>query len=128
MQLINNTPNVPAAVGPYSQACKSGSLLFCSGMLPILPSEGKIVASDIEGQTEQVLVNISALLAGQGLSLANVVKATVFLNDMADFPKFNPIYEKHFGSHKPARSTFQVAKLPLAALIEIEVIAEFPQA
>ena len=124
MELINNAPNVPAAVGPYSQAVRSGSLLFCSGQIPINPATGKIEAQDVEGQAKQVLSNIEALLQSQGSDFSRVVKATVFLKDMADFPKVNPIYEAAFGGHKPARSTVAVAGLPLGALIEIEVIVE----
>ncbi len=123
MELINNTPNVPAAVGPYSQAVKQGFFLFCSGQIPIDPAAGKIVAQDVEGQARQVLANIRALLEAQGLKMKDVVKATVFLQSMADFPKVNPLYEAAFEGHKPARSTVAVAGLPLGALIEIEVIA-----
>lgn len=123
MDLINNAPQVPAAVGPYSQAVKYGGLLFCSGQIPINPAAGKIEAADVEGQARQVLANISAMLASQGLAMTDVIKATVFLQSMADFPKVNPIYEAAFGGHKPARSTVAVAGLPLGALIEIEVIA-----
>jgi 2-iminobutanoate/2-iminopropanoate deaminase len=124
MELINNAPNVPSAVGPYSQAVRCGSLLFCSGQIPINPASGKIEATEVEGQARQVLANIQALLTSQSLSLHQVVKATVFLKDMADFPKINPIYADAFGEHKPARSTVAVAGLPLGALIEIEVIVE----
>ncbi len=123
MELINNAPNVPAAVGPYSQAVKQGELLFCSGQIPINPASGKIEATEVEGQARQVLANIASLLASQGLAMTDVIKATVFLQQMADFPKVNPIYEAAFGGHKPARSTVAVAGLPLGALIEIEVIA-----
>ena len=123
MDLINNAPNVPAAVGPYSQAVKHGGLLFCSGQIPINPAAGKIEATDVEGQARQVLANIASLLASQGLAMTDVIKATVFLQSMADFPKVNPIYEAAFGGHKPARSTVAVAGLPLGALIEVEVIA-----
>ena len=122
---IISAPNAPAAVGPYSQAVRTGNLLFCSGQIPINPASGKIEATDVEGQAVQVIANIKAVLAGAGLTIQNVVKATMFLQDMADFPKVNPIYETGFECHKPARSTIQVAKLPLAALVEIEVIAEF---
>ena len=124
MDLINHAPNVPSAVGPYSQAMRSGSLLFCSGQIPINPASGKIEATEVEGQARQVLINIQALLASQNLDLSDVVKATVFLQEMADFPKVNPIYAEAFGNHKPARSTVAVAGLPLGALIEIEVIVE----
>jgi 2-iminobutanoate/2-iminopropanoate deaminase len=122
MELINDAPNAPMAVGPYSQAVKIPGLLFCSGQIPIDPAAGKIVAEEVEGQTRQVFQNIRAVLASQGLTLQNVAKATVFLTSMADFPKINPIYEAEFAGHKPARSTVAVAGLPLGALIEIEVI------
>ncbi len=124
MELVNNTPNVPAAVGPYSQAVRCGGLLFCSGQIPINPATGKIEAADVEGQARQVLGNIKALLTAQNLDMNHVVKATVFLTSMADFPKVNPIYDEAFQGHKPARSTVAVAGLPLGALIEVEVIAE----
>lgn len=124
MELINDLPQVPAAVGPYSQAVRAGGFLFCSGQIPIDPATGKIEAADIEGQTRQVLANLAALLAGQGLDLQCVVKATVFLQNLADFPKVNALYEAAFAGHRPARSTVQVAGLPLGALIEIEVVAE----
>ncbi|HQW30045.1 MAG: Rid family detoxifying hydrolase [Verrucomicrobiales bacterium] len=124
MNLINNVTGAPAAIGPYSQAVRSGNFLFCSGQIPINPASGKIEATTVEDQTKQVFENISALLTSQGLTVSHVVKATVFLQDMADFPKINPLYEAAFNGHKPARSTVQVAKLPLASLIEIEVIAE----
>ena len=123
MELINNAAHVPAAVGPYSQAVKQGGFLFCSGQIPINPEAGKIEAPDVEGQARQVLANIQALLSSQGLGMKDVVKATVFLTTMADFPKVNPIYEAAFDGHKPVRSTVAVAGLPLGALIEIEVIA-----
>jgi 2-iminobutanoate/2-iminopropanoate deaminase len=123
MELINNVANAPQAVGPYSLAVRSGGLLFCSGQLPIDPAVGKIVAEDVEGQTRQVLANVQALLTSQGLGLQHVIKSTVFLQHMSDFPKMNPLYAEAFGAHKPARSTVEVAALPLGALIEIEVIA-----
>lgn len=126
MELINHAPNVPAAVGPYSQAVRVGGFLFCSGQIPINPATGKIEATDVEGQARQVLTNIQALLHSQGATLQQVVKSTVFLTSMADFPKVNPIYETAFDGHKPARSTVAVAGLPLGALIEIEVIVELP--
>lgn len=124
MQLVNDVANAPGAIGPYSQAVKAQGFLFCSGQLPINPASGKIEATDAEGQARQVFANIRALLESEGLGMASVVKATVFLQDMNDFPKVNPLYAEAFEGHKPARSTVQVAKLPLGALIEIEVIAE----
>lgn len=126
MELINNALDVPSAVGPYSQAVRSNGFLFCSGQIPINPATGKIDATEVEGQTQQVLANIKALLASQGLDLTYVVKATVFLQSMADFPKVNALYDAAFSGHKPARSTVQVAGLPLGALVEIEVIVELP--
>ena len=123
---IHSSDKAPAAVGPYSQAVRSGQLLFCAGMLPLVPASMKIEAPEIEGQTQQVLTNLTALLESAGLSLAQVVKSTVYLKDLGDFAKMNALYAAAFGDHKPARSTVQVAKLPLDALVEIEVIAEFP--
>ena len=125
MQILS-TDKAPAAVGPYSQAVRSGQFLFCAGMLPLVPATMKIEAGEIEGQTQQVLTNIQALLSAAGLTLTHVVKSTVFLKDLGDFAKMNALYAAAFGDHKPARSTVQVAKLPLDALVEIEVIAEFP--
>ncbi|MCB1100522.1 MAG: RidA family protein [Verrucomicrobiae bacterium] len=124
MEIIN-APAAPAAVGPYSHAVRLGSLLFCSGQVPLSPEDGKLVGETVEPQTHQVFANIKAVLASQGLSLDNVVKTTVFLQSMSDFPAMNAIYSEHFGSHKPARSTVEVAKLPLGALVEIECIAAF---
>lgn len=124
MKLINDASDAPAAIGPYSQAAKTGNLLFCSGQIPIDPATGKIEATTVEDQALQVFSNIRALLASQGAELSQVVKATVFLKEMSDFPKINPLYEAAFAGHKPARSTVQVAGLPLGALIEIEVIVE----
>jgi 2-iminobutanoate/2-iminopropanoate deaminase len=103
---------------------RSGLLLFCSGQLPIDPVSGTITAEEIAGQTRQVFANLRALLASQGLDLSNVIKATVFLQDMADFPAMNALYEEEFAGHRPARSTVQVARLPLGARVEIEAIAE----
>ena len=122
MELIQEASNVPAAVGPYSIAAKSGGFMFCSGQIPINPASGKIEATEVEGQAKQVLTNIQALLESQRLQISDVVKSTMFLTDMADFPKVNALYAAAFGDHKPARSTIQVAALPLGALVEIEVI------
>lgn len=123
---IISSPHAPAAIGPYSQAMRTGNLLFASGQIPINPETGKIEATDFTGQTEQVLANIKGLLRGTGLTVENVVKCTVFLKDMADFPTLNPLYAAAFGDHKPARSTIQVARLPLDSLVEIEIVAEYP--
>ena len=118
------TNNAPAAIGPYSQAVKTNNLVFLSGQLGVNPATKKLAGETIESQTNQVFKNISAVLAAAGTDLSSVVKTTVFLKSMEDFPKMNELYESNFGSHKPARSTVQVAKLPLDGLIEIECVAE----
>ena len=117
-----STTNAPAAIGPYSQAVRFGNLLFLSGQIPLTP-EGDIVAGGIEEQTRQVLRNLEAVLAAAGATLRDVVKTTVFLQDMNDFAAFNQVYASFFGDHRPARSTVQVAALPRNALVEIELIA-----
>ncbi len=123
--LIISTDKAPAAIGPYSQAVKTGNLLFCSGQVGIDPATGKLCGSDIKAQTLQVIKNIREVLDTAGLDLSDIVKTTVFLSNMDDFPVVNEIYGKEFGQHRPARSTVQVAGLPLKALIEIECIAAF---
>lgn len=118
-----NTDVAPKAVGPYSQAIESNGFLFLSGMLGLVPEKGEFEDNTVETQAKQACENIKALLESQGLSLENVVKTTIFLDDIKDFGKVNEIYGEYF-SHKPARSAFEVANLPLEAKIEIEVIAE----
>jgi len=113
----------PKAIGPYSQAVSVGNTYYLSGQTPIDPATGKLVEGGFEASTHQVFKNLGAVLAEAGLSYANVVKASVFLIDFADFPAMNAIYASYFGEHKPARSTVQVAKLPLGAPIEIDFIA-----
>ncbi len=120
---IVQTDAAPAAIGPYSQATIAGGFLFASGQIP-LRADGTLVEGEIEAQAEQVLTNLKAVLAAAGASLNHVVKSTVFLADFNDFARFNAVYEKAFGAHKPARSTFQVARLPRDVKIEIEVIAK----
>ena len=120
---IVTTNNAPAAIGPYSQAVKTSNLIFLSGQLGVDPATKILAGETIESQTNQVFKNISAVLAAAGTDLSSVVKTTVFLKNMEDFTKMNELYESNFGSHKPARSTVQVAKLPLDALIEIECVA-----
>lgn len=120
---VITTENAPAAIGPYSQAVKVGDFLYASGQLGIDPSTGEIVEGCAGCQTRQVLKNVSAVLEAAGMTTANVVKCTVFLADMADFPKMNPVYEEFFSAPFPARSTFQVAALPLGAKVEIEIVA-----
>ena len=121
---IISTKKAPAAIGPYSQSVRSGNLLFCSGKIAIDPSTGKLSGDGIEVQTIQVLKNIRYVLEASGLALASIVKTTIFLSDMDNFPTVNEIYGNEFGDHRPARSTVQVARLPLDVLIEIECIAE----
>jgi 2-iminobutanoate/2-iminopropanoate deaminase len=116
-------PDAPAAIGPYSHAVQAGPFIFTSGQIPLDPATGKLVADDIEAQTKQVLTNLTAVLTASGVTTQHVVKSTVFLKDMADFPKVNALYEAAFAPHKPARSTVQVAKLPLDSRVEIEAIA-----
>lgn len=123
MTLINS-PEAPAAVGPYSHAARVGNLLFCSGQIPLDPATMKIVEGGIEAETEQVLSNIRALLATVDCGFENVAKTTIFLTDLGNFATVNGLYEAAFGEHKPARSTIQVAALPLGASVEIECIVE----
>ena len=122
MDLITAS-EAPAAIGPYSHAVVRNGLAYCSGALPLDP-ESMTLVEGIEAQSEQVLKNMAAVLSAAGSSLDQVVKTTIFLANMADFPVVNGIYAEAFGDHKPARSTVQVAALPLGASIEIECIAE----
>jgi 2-iminobutanoate/2-iminopropanoate deaminase len=118
------TQSAPAPIGPYSQAIEIGSLVFCSGQIPLDPASGQIVGEgSVEVQTNQVMKNISSVLTQAGLSFSNVVKTTIFLKNMSDFPKVNGIYAEHFTAPFPARSTVEVARLPKDVLVEIEVIA-----
>lgn len=119
-----STPQAPAAIGPYSQGQISGNHLFTAGQIPLVPDTMEVVAGPIEAQTEQVLKNLSAVLAAANTNWDRVVKTTVFLTDLADFAAFNAVYEKVLGHAKPARSTVQVAALPRGAKVEIELIAE----
>ncbi len=120
-----NSPEAPKAVGPYSHAVRVGNTLYCSGQIPLDPSTSKLVEGAIIEQTKQVFSNISAVLSTAGLTSLNVVKTTVFLQDLSDFAAMNTLYAEYFGAHKPARSTVQVSKLPLGSLIEIEVLAVY---
>ena len=122
MKEVISTNNAPAAVGPYSQAVKSGNLLFCSGQIALDPASGVLTGSDIRAQTEQVMQNISALLAASNATFDDVVKTTCFLADISDFAKFNEVYAKYF-TGKPARSCVAVSALPKGALVEVEVTA-----
>jgi len=118
---VIQTPNAPAAIGPYSQAIVIGDLLFTSGQIP-LRADGTLNDGDITVQTTQVLANLKAVVEAAGATLSQVVKTTVFLKNLDDFGAMNSIYAEAFGSHTPARSTVQVAKLPRDVLLEIEAI------
>ena len=115
------THGAPAAIGPYSQAIVSGDLMFTSGQIPLRP-DGSLVEGEIEVQTQQVFDNLRAVIGAAGATLGQVVKTTVFLKDMQDFAAMNGVYAAAFGSHCPARSTVQVARLPRDVLVEIEAI------
>ncbi|QCE01715.1 TdcF protein [Vigna unguiculata] len=117
------TDGAPPALGPYSQAIKSDNLLFVSGVLGLVPETGEFVSDDVEGQTEQLLKNMGEILKAGGASYSSVVKTTIMLADLEDFTVVNQIYAKYFSLPFPARSTYQVAALPLNAKIEIECIA-----
>lgn len=118
-----NTNDAPAAIGPYSQAISTGSLLFVSGQLPVDPATGALVPGDAKAQAEQSCKNIIAILKEAGASVDNVVKTTVFITDMANFPLVNEAYKAVFSEPFPARSCFAVKALPMNALVEIELIA-----
>lgn len=120
------TPGAPAAVGPYSPAVRAGNLLFCSGQIPLDPASGRMVPGGVAEEAAQVLENLTAVLAGAGVGLDAVVKTTVFLLSMDDFPAMNEVYARSFGDHRPARSTIAVAALPRAARVEIEAVAVLP--
>lgn len=122
VQMVNS-PNGPRQVGPYSHAVVSEGLVFCSGMVPIDPATGKLVEGPIEQHAARAIANLEASLHAAGTDLQHVVKTTVFLTDLGDFKAMNEEYARRFGDHKPARSTIQVAGLPLGARIEIECIA-----
>ena len=117
------TSLAPAALGPYSQAIKTDTLLFCSGQLGLDPETGNLVEGGVEAQAQQALANLRAVLEAGGSSMARVVKTVIFLADMADFAAVNAVYAQEFLNAPPARSTVQVAGLPKGGLVEIEVIA-----
>lgn len=115
----------PAPVGPYSHAVRVGDLLFCAGQIPLDPATGQLVSGDIRAQTERVLLNLRAILEAERLSLAHVVKTTVFLVDLTEFGAMNEVYGRFFTADYPARSTVQVAGLPRGARVEIEALAHY---
>ena len=123
MKKIVATSDAPAAIGPYSQAIRSGPLLFCAGQIPLDPQTGQIVSDDISEQARRVLENIAAILKAAQLNFSHVVKTTIFLTSMSDFQTVNEIYATYFRENPPARSTVAVSALPKGAKVEIEVIA-----
>ena len=120
---VLNTDKAPAAIGPYSQAIRTGNLVFVSGQLPIIPETGAFPEGGIKEQTRQSLLNARAILQSEGLDLNNVVKTTVFLSEIANFGPMNEVYAEFFQEPYPARSAFAVRDLPKGALVEIEMIA-----
>ena len=117
------TDGAPKALGPYCHAIIHAGLVYCSGQIPLDPATMKVVEGGIEAQTAQVLTNLTAVLKAAGSDPSKVLKTTVFLSNLEDFPKMNAVYERAFGGHAPARSTVEVARLPLDVLVEIECIA-----
>ena len=120
---IIKTQQAPEAIGPYSQAIKAGNWVFCSGQIPLDPETMALVGATVAEQTHQVFKNLKAVLEAAGSSLQQVVKTTVFLQDMNDFQQMNAVYAEAFGDHAPARATVEVARLPKNVLVEIECIA-----
>ena len=118
-----STDKAPAAIGPYSQATVAGGFLFTAGQIPLDPTSMEIVAGDVVPQTQQVMANLAEVLKQAGVTWKDVVKTTVFLQDMADFPRFNEVYATVLGEARPARSTVQVAALPRGVSVEVELIA-----
>ena len=123
-----HTDQAPAAIGPYSQGIVANGFLYTAGQIALDPGSGQVVAGDVVAQTEQVFRNLAAILGTTGSSWHDVVKATVYLMDMRDFPKVNDVYARVMGDARPARSTVQVAGLPRGVLVEIDVIALVPSA
>ena len=124
MDLVTvQTPNAPAAIGPYSQGIIAGGFLYTAGQIPLDPKTMELVGGDIIAQTERVMLNLTAILQAAGTEWWHVVKTTVYLQDMADFPRMNEVYAKHLGEARPARSTVQVAALPRGVWVEIDCVA-----
>jgi 2-iminobutanoate/2-iminopropanoate deaminase len=120
---IVHTDKAPAAIGPYSQGIVAGNFLFTAGQIALDPATGQVVQGDVTAQTERVLTNLTAVLESAGTSWADVVKTTVYLQDMADFPRVNEVYGRMIGDARPARSTVQVSGLPRGVLVEIDAVA-----
>jgi 2-iminobutanoate/2-iminopropanoate deaminase len=122
MKEIVSTDKAPKAIGPYSQAVRAGNMIFLSGQIPLNPSNGQLVEGTIQHQTERVLENLKAVVESLGLTLENVVKTTVFLKSLIDFPQMNEVYARYFPTNPPARSTVEVARLPRDVQVEIDAI------
>lgn len=122
MKEIISTDKAPKAIGPYSQAVRAGNMIFLSGQIPLNPSNGQLVEGTIQQQTERVLENIKAVVESVGLTLESVVKTTVFLKSLTDFPQMNEVYARYFPANPPARSTVEVARLPRDVQVEIDAI------
>jgi len=120
------TPDAPSAIGPYSQGIVAGGFLFTAGQIALDPPTMQIVPGDVVAQTERVMTNLTAVLRAAGTDWGHAVKTTVYLQDMADFPRINEVYARHLGDTRPARSTVQVAGLPRGVLVEIDCIARIP--
>jgi 2-iminobutanoate/2-iminopropanoate deaminase len=120
-----STPDAPAPIGPYSQGLISGGLLFCSGQIALDPHTGELIEGGVEAETERVLENLVAVLAAAKMGLENVVKTTVYLADMNDFPAMNEVYARFLGERAPARTTIQAGALPKGARVEIDVVAAY---
>ena len=118
-----NTPNAPAAVGPYSQAAQAGGFIFCSGQIAIDPDTGALISGDAAAQTRRILENLDAVLHAAGVSLNDVVRTTIFLTDMDNFAAVNEVYAEAFGIHRPARACVEVSRLPKNVSVEIDAIA-----
>lgn len=125
---IHQTEDAPPAIGPYCQAISVGGMLYTSGQIPLDPQTGLVVEGGFEAQARRVLDNLHAVLASAGCSFRDIVKTTVFVVDMADFPRLNELYAAAMDGHTPARSTVQVVALPKGSLVEIEAVARIPQA
>lgn len=123
MKEVISTPKAPQAIGPYSQAIRSGNFIFCSGQIPLDPISMQVVGSTAAEQTQQILSNLTALLTSAGSDLNRVIKTTIFLKNMSDFETVNQVYGRYFKVDPPARSTIEVARLPKDVLVEIECIA-----
>ena len=120
---VITTEDAPAAIGPYSQAIRANNLVFTAGQIPLDPATKHVVPGDVSAQTERVMANLGAVLAAAGSGFDRVLKTTCFLANLDDFPAFNVVYGRFFGDAPPARSTVQVAKLPLGVLVEVEAVA-----